>query len=211
MARAYTFRRLLGVPVRMRPSLPLCCLHLALFSSNPMRCAAPGAVSTSRIPLFLLTPAICCASVALRHLCHLIVLRHYKIEEESLTLSGWGGSTRVPGKGPYSSVGGVVAAAGPAVTLLLALAGMAWTSHPKPSGQVQPQKIALAVSALNLMLLPGCLIPAWPTDAYRVVHAVAWYAPGDAGAVTRFVYRLSLAVIGIFPYRARSAWCASRQ
>jgi Zn-dependent protease len=113
-----------------------------------------------------------CASVVLHELGHALVARHYRFPVRGITLFAIGGVAEIDAEHVTPTQELLVAVAGPAVSLLLALLGaLIWWYSPSA---------ALGLLALHLALTNGLmavfnLLPGYPMDGGRVLHATLWF------------------------------------
>jgi Zn-dependent protease len=142
------------------------------------------------------------ASLILHELGHALVARRDGVPVIGIELWALGGITRT-GPMPRPGVELRVAAAGPIVTLAVALLSIALgaaaaSSHhffavAVGSGGVvtTPAVVWLSwVATLNVLVLILNLIPAFPLDGAQIVHALLWWRTGDRNGATRVVGRM---------------------
>jgi Zn-dependent protease len=146
-------------------------------------------------------------SVLLHELGHAIVARRNGLEINGITLWMFGGIAQIRGEMPSAGAEFRIAAAGPLVTLVIALlclgAGVAtvgWTDF-NDAAELQngsgADSAALVLGWLfniNVLLLVVNLIPAFPLDGGRILRAIAWWRTGDRTRATRFAARLGRGV-----------------
>jgi Zn-dependent protease len=137
-------------------------------------------------------------SILLHELGHALVARREGIEVSGIDLFFFGGVMKMSRDTTSPGQEFRVAAAGPAVTLVLvivgALAAMAllgtdgfWDAA-RLEVTEQPGALELWLSFLvsaNVLLLLFNLVPAFPLDGGRIARAVAWKITGDRGKATR--------------------------
>jgi Zn-dependent protease len=113
-----------------------------------------------------------CVSVVLHELGHALAARRYHFTVRSITLFAVGGVAEIDAENTNPIQELLVAIAGPLVSLLLALlAGLVWWHSPW---------VALSLLALHLTLTNGLmavfnLLPGYPMDGGRVLHATLWF------------------------------------
>jgi Zn-dependent protease len=105
------------------------------------------------------------------------------MEIDGITLWLFGGVARIVGEFPGPGVEFRVAVAGPVVTLVIGLAFTAATLLLSLPSAVDG--VVSMVAVANLFLLAFNLIPAYPLDGGRILHAVLWRFQRDRGAATR--------------------------
>ena len=168
------------------------------------------------------------ASVLLHELGHAVVARRNGIGIVGIDLWMLGGVAKLDRDAPSPGVEFRVAAAGPAVTLLIALAcfgigtliaGSAGALDSTRFEAVAGDEVLALLGYLtfiNIVLLAFNLIPAYPLDGGRIARAIAWWRTGDRTRATRFAARLgrgfSFLMIAVGAYLAlarASGWTAS--
>jgi Zn-dependent protease/CBS domain-containing protein len=138
-------------------------------------------------------------SIVLHELGHALVARRNGIEVADINLWMFGGVASMKGEMPSAGVEFRVAAAGPAVTVLIAAAcyglGVAISGSTEFRDALtlktgaQPSSAAVLLGWLvniNLFVLVINLIPAFPLDGGRILRAIAWWRTGDRNKATRF-------------------------
>src|SRR5215210_5713592 len=109
-----------------------------------------------------------CASVILHELGHAIVARRYRLPVHAITLFALGGVTEIADAPPEPVRDLLVAVAGPAISLLLALAGgLVWWGVGEPLAL-----LALHLALTNAVMAIFNLLPGYPLDGGRVLCAV---------------------------------------
>jgi Zn-dependent protease len=137
-------------------------------------------------------------SILLHELGHAFVAINNKIEISDITLWMFGGLARLKRDSDSPGTELKIALAGPAVTLVIALAcgaigfaaggdefwgAMRGEPSPDASG---PLALLAWLASINLLVLVFNLIPAFPLDGGRVVRAIAWRVTGSRNSGTRF-------------------------
>ncbi|MFL5805465.1 MAG: site-2 protease family protein [Roseiflexaceae bacterium] len=118
------------------------------------------------------TGLLLCVSVVLHELGHALVAQRYHFTVRGITLFAIGGFAEIDAEQTTPAQELLVAVAGPAVSLLLALLGaLTWW---------QSTWAALSLMALHLALTNGLmavfnLLPGYPMDGGRVLHAALWF------------------------------------
>ena len=139
------------------------------------------------------------ASIILHELGHALQARRDGMEIDGITLWLFGGVARFRSDFPTAWAELRVAAAGPAVSALLAalFLGTYWLPG-LPEGALG---VAGWLGLINLVLLGFNLIPALPLDGGRILHALIWRARADRLAATRACARvaqvIAVALIGV--------------
>jgi Zn-dependent protease len=131
-----------------------------------------------------------CVSIELHELGHALAARRYQFTVRSITLFAVGGVAEIDAEQTTPIQELLVAVAGPLVSLLLALlTGVVWWQSPW---------VALSLLALHLSLTNGLmavfnLLPGYPMDGGRVLHATLWFLTDEelsAGRVASLIGRL---------------------
>ena len=204
MAEGWQLLKIRGIPVRIHPSwfVILALVTLALERSYRSQLAAE--LGTTPVWLIALATAVLLfVSVLLHELGHSLVAMAQGVKVRSITLFLLGGVASVERECATARGALYVAAAGPAVSLLLGAAlwqGRHGASHVSPVlGQM-----VLDLAVLNLTLGLFNLLPGLPLDGGLIVKALVWQVTGSqrrgievANASGRF---LSWMAIGLGSY-----------
>ncbi|MHB1808328.1 MAG: site-2 protease family protein [Solirubrobacteraceae bacterium] len=161
--------------------------------------------SSSSTSAYLLTVAAVLAfylSIVLHELGHALAARRNGVGVAGIELWALGGITRTVGAAPTPSAQFEIAAAGPAVTVLLAglcaLAGALLASHQEffAVEVLSTTKTTALGVWLKMVLLMECvvlalnLVPAFPLDGGQMVQAAVWRGTGDRNRATRATGRV---------------------
>jgi Zn-dependent protease len=143
------------------------------------------------------------ASILLHELGHAFVALRRGIGISDITLWMFGGVARMTRDSDSPGTEFKVAAAGPLVTLLIAIAFVAagavadgtsqvWDSMPFSSPEHSSAFLAVTtwLASINILILIFNLIPAFPLDGGRIARAIAWKVTGDRNRATRGAARL---------------------
>ncbi len=141
----------------------------------------PGAAVEGVIFLILLF-----ACVVLHEFGHILTARRFGIESPEVTLLPIGGVASMPRMPADPRQELAVALAGPAVNLAIGLVLLAVVGSLRPSdlAQIDNTHLSLAarLGAANIFLAVFNLIPAFPMDGGRVLHALLAMRMGNAAA-----------------------------
>ncbi|HVW46990.1 MAG TPA: site-2 protease family protein [Solirubrobacterales bacterium] len=201
--------RLFGIPIGVQPAWILIVAVIAWsLGASYYPEEVNGISGPAAYGLGLASALLLFAGVLLHELGHALVARRRGVEIEEIDLWLLGGVARMSGQ-PTRAVDELAfAAAGPAVTLVLALicGGAA---------AVLPASAPAAVSALldylffvNAAILGLNLLPAFPLDGGRIARALIWMYDGDLRKATTAAARLGWAIgwalvaLGIFAVAA---------
>jgi Zn-dependent protease len=142
-------------------------------------------------------------SILLHELGHAAVANRLGIPITEITLWLFGGVARMSKDSDSAGTEFKIAAAGPAVTLVLAAlcigigiaaAGSSdfWDAMLVDSNAGTSGLLAMVawLASINILVLVFNLIPAFPLDGGRIARAVAWRITGDRNRATRFAANL---------------------
>lgn len=207
--RSIKLARVFGVRIGVDPSW-FFVLFLIIWSlSGYYRDLFPGgdakafALATASALLFFL-------SVVLHELGHAVVARRNGIGIQGIDLWLLGGVAKMEREPSTPGEDFRVAAAGPAVTLVIALACLGGgtllsSAHDTLSTSrfedVSSASAGLALlgylASINTLLLAFNLIPGFPLDGGRIARAIAWWRTGDRARATRLAARLGRGFSGL--------------
>jgi Zn-dependent protease len=202
MLRSIPLGRLFGIPLYVHPTFLL--LPAWVLLSHP----GGGALTTALLVLGVLTVFGC---IVLHELGHALAARHYGIATRDITLYPIGGVARLERMSERPVEELVIALAGPAVNLVIALLlapavlmgivlghGLGLTLSPTMDLLALALQFLTLVCVSNVVLLVFNLIPAFPMDGGRVLRALLSMGLGHLRATEiAAVVGLVLAVIGI--------------
>lgn len=182
-----TFRvgRLLGVPIGIHP-LWLVVVGLITWSlgSTYFPDADPALSQTAAYALGLLGALGLFAGIVLHELAHAVVARRHGIKVEEIDLWLLGGVARLEGEAQQPGDELRFAAAGPAVTAVIA--GVLGIIRLTVGEQLPSWGLALVDYELyvNLAILGFNLLPAFPLDGGRIARSLMWRHHGDRDRAT---------------------------
>ncbi|HEX5688699.1 MAG TPA: site-2 protease family protein [Roseiflexaceae bacterium] len=164
-----TIGRIAAIPIRIHWSWMAALLIVVGILSQLYAGIAPGAgawVMAASAGLLL------CVSVILHELGHALAARRYRFTVRSITLFAVGGVAEIDAENTTPIQELVVAIAGPVVSLLLALVtGLIWWYSP----WVPLSLLALHLTLTNGLMAVFNLLPGFPMDGGRVLHAAIWF------------------------------------
>ncbi len=166
--------RLFGIPVEIHASWVLALAFLTVsFQEEYRRLLLP---SWATWGMGLLSGLALFASVLLHEMGHALVARRFGTEVRRITLFIFGGVAQLAREMGRPAHELAVALAGPAVSLILAVAAglLAW-SRPGPPWT----HLFVSLAVANGGMLAFNLVPAFPLDGGRVLRAFLWYLSGD--------------------------------
>ena len=142
-------------------------------------------------------------SILLHELGHAVAARREGIEVTGIELFLFGGVMKMSRDTDSPGAEFRVAAAGPAVTLLIIIIGglitmVVWgpdrlfdsTRLTGDQGEDIPIVLLSVLVGFNILLLGFNLIPAFPLDGGRIARAIAWKVTGERGKATRLAARV---------------------
>ena len=142
-------------------------------------------------------------SILLHELGHAVAASRHGIPITEITLWLFGGVARMSKDSDSPGTEFKIAAAGPAVTLVLAAlctavgiaaagAGAFWEAVRLDSDADISGLLAMVawLAEINVLVLVFNLIPAFPLDGGRIARAIAWRVTGDRNRATRFAANL---------------------
>ena len=142
-------------------------------------------------------------SILLHELGHAFVAMRRGIGISDITLWMFGGVARMTKDSDSPGTEFKVAAAGPLVTLIIAIAFIAagvaadgtnqvWNALPfhAPAHTTAFLAVTTWLASINVLILGFNLIPAFPLDGGRIARAIAWKVTGDRNRATRGAARL---------------------
>lgn len=183
--RSIRVGRLAGIPIGVQP-LWLVIVALITISLGAVYYPdeAPGIAPVAAYTLGLLSALLLFASILLHELGHAVVARRHGVEIEEIDLWLLGGVARMSGYPDRATDELRFALAGPAVTLLIALAFGAILLA-LPAGTPDWLEALVAYQAVvNALILFFNLLPAFPLDGGRVARALLWWRRGDISSAT---------------------------
>lgn len=136
--------------------------------------------------------------VTLHELGHAMVAKHYKLPIEQITLFVFGGVAEIKKEPQTPKVEFLMAAAGPAVSIVLA--GILWAAAllGKQWGWPSPLIAVTGYLAfINIAIVAFNLVPAFPLDGGRIFRAILWASKKNFEWATRVASRIGK-IFGLF-------------
>lgn len=194
--RTVTLAHLFGIRIGANPSWFIALLLMIVLLGGRFETVLPNAGPAEAYGLSVLAALLFFVSLVAHELGHALMARRFGIQTEGIDLWLLGGVARLnrDSKSPKEEF--FVAAAGPAVTLLVCLVGLGvgllLTGSDEISDAVRlsSSTTTAAVSIVgwltlvNGVLLVFNLIPAFPLDGGRIARAIAWKVTGDRRRAT---------------------------
>lgn len=171
--RAATIGYIAGIPIRIHWSWLVVLLAVIAMLSQIYADTEHSAGAWS---IALAAGLLLCASVLLHELGHALIAQHYHVAVRGITLFALGGVTEIIDDNPRPIQELLIAAAGPAVSLLLALgSALIWWS----GSSIIPPILALHIALTNGLMAVFNLLPGFPMDGGRILRAVIWFLTDD--------------------------------
>jgi Zn-dependent protease len=203
--RSYQLARVLGIRIGVNASwFIVLFLFIYLFQGSFQETL--GASDTTAFAVAIAAAVLFFGSILLHELGHALVARREGIEVSGIDLFLFGGVMKMSRDTQSPGAEFRVAAAGPAVTLLIVLIGglitvvFAGPDRLFDAGRLSgdqtediPVVLLSVLVGFNAVLLVFNLVPAFPLDGGRIARAAAWRLTGDRGKSTRFAARLGQA------------------
>jgi Zn-dependent protease len=214
MFRTYPIGRLCGIRLDVHASwfLMFALVALTIAGAEPIR--ALGWVSASIIGA--VAALVLFASVVVHELAHALTARRFGVQTSSIKLFLFGGVATLEAEPPNPPADALVALAGPAMSIAIALAAFG-AMH--AVDLVVPLRYADGVASVlayvtfaNAVLAAFNLIPAYPMDGGRVLRALLWRLRGDrdrataTAALVGIGFGLCFAAAGLVAVAATRTW-----
>ena len=182
MGKAWTIGAVCGIPLRVHPSwLVIVGLATVLFQGQYGRILQDRQLAITAPGLWLLgflTVLLLFGSVLLHELGHSLVALHHGVKVRSITLFLFGGVATLEQECRSALAALQVAAAGPAVSVALALSFFLLASLSETTQPVAAL-VCQRLMILNLVLGIFNLMPGLPLDGGLIVKALVWHFSGS--------------------------------
>jgi Zn-dependent protease len=175
--------RVFGVPVIISPTWLILAVFVTVIYSDVVRTALPQLPESLTYLVSFGFVVTLCGSVFLHELGHALVSRYYGIKVRSITLEMLGGHTEMATEADRPKVEALVSLAGPAVSAVLGLVGVA-AAVITPSHTLAAQ-FAVQLAACNIIVAVYNVLPGLPLDGGRALRAVVWAVKGDKHLASR--------------------------
>jgi Zn-dependent protease len=173
--------RIFGIPVAIDWTLLVIAALLTVsLAGNRYPMDFPGEPVGSYWVVGILTAAIFFASVLAHEIAHSVVARRHGIRVDSITLWMLGGVARLEGEAASPRAEFLIAAAGPATSLVLAgVFGLGAAAISVLGGPGLLGSALAWLALINAILVAFNLIPAAPLDGGRILASVLWFIHGS--------------------------------
>lgn len=162
----------LGVPIFVTPSWVLVAGFITISYAGFLREQIPGASQALSYVLSLLFATALAASVLLHEVGHTVVSKVVGLPVRRIVVFLLGGVSEIEGEASRPRDEFAIAAAGPLVSLLLAVG--CWAMSLLPSAQSAVAVLLLLVAWSNLVIAVFNVLPGLPLDGGRLVQALLW-------------------------------------
>ena len=205
--RGVPILRIAGIEIQVQLAWILVLALIAALAMSQLQQVAPDLPTGLRWLLAGLVALGFFASAVAHDLAHAIVARRRGVEVRHVVVSFFGGAAPDEPSAATGRDDFVIAAIGPAVSLLLAVVlGVGFVAAELISGPIGDAvaPLLLVIGVLNLLLGAVNLVPAYPLDGGRLVRDAGWWRTGDqrtGWAIAARIGRLTammLLGIGVF-------------
>jgi len=170
----------------------------------------------------ILTAILFFAALVAHEMSHSLVARSQGLPVRSITLFALGGVAQIEKEPPHAksefwmAIVGPIASAAIGAACLGAAHGLGWLSFSPPD--TPAMSILVWLGYINLSLAAFNMIPGFPLDGGRVLHAIVWWITGDARRSLRIATQSGrivgglLILFGLFQFftggNSNGAWLA---
>lgn len=203
MPGSITVARVLGIDIRIHFSWVLIFLLILLsLADRVLPELRPNWSDQKTYIVAAVTAILFFLSVLLHELAHAVTARLFRMPVSSITLFLLGGVANLAKEPPSAKAELLMAAAGPAASLLIGAVaiGVAFLVDARLALSPALDPVGVVASYLgviNLTLAIFNLIPGFPLDGGRVLRAVVWAVRKDRSVATRVAARGGQAVAGL--------------
>ncbi len=195
--RSLRVGRLAGIPVGIHPLwLVVVALITVVLGASYYPEQIDGIAPAAAYGLGFLSALLLFGSILLHELGHSLVARRHGVEIEEIDLWLLGGVARMSGEPRRAEDELRFALAGPAVTVVIALAFGALLIALPANGVPALRATVEYQVTVNAAILIFNMLPAFPLDGGRVARAAIWYRTGDRVRATE----LAAAIGRLFAY-----------
>ncbi|MGO9754856.1 MAG: site-2 protease family protein [Solirubrobacteraceae bacterium] len=184
--RSIRVARIAGIPVGVNPWwLLVVVLFTWVLGDSYYPSVVKGIAPGTAYALGLLSILLLFASILAHEFGHALVARRHGLEVEEIDLWPLGGVSRLHGRPQAPGDELRFAAAGPAVTAVVAVIFSAVAVLLPGSTPAAVKAVIDYQAEINLLLLFFNLVPAFPLDGGRILRALLWQRRGDIAAATK--------------------------
>ena len=202
MSGSFLIGRLFGIEIRLHISwLVIFALVFFTLWQGEYQANYPFWSPEKRLLVSVITALLFFCSIIAHELSHSLVARRFNMSVSSITLFLLGGVANLRQEPPSAKAEFFMAAAGPAMSLVIGLTGMSISNlidvTTAPSLQVVVA-VAGYLGFINLALAAFNMIPGFPLDGGRVLRSAIWAIRGDRAKATGIAARGGQLVAGLF-------------
>ncbi len=155
-------------------------------SSQYFPTTLPGETGPTYLVLAIIATLGLFGSLLLHELAHSVVARRFGVRIKAITLFLFGGMAELENEPPSAMSEVWIAAAGPALSIVLGLAFLVLSGISQAIGIPEPLTMVLAyLATINLILAIFNMVPAFPMDGGRILRAYLWHRNGDVLKATK--------------------------
>ncbi len=182
--RGWQVGRVAGIPVLLSPGWLVAAVLLTVLVL-PFADQAVGRTDGPVVAwlLAVATVLLLFASTFLHEVAHALVARRHGMGVQKIALTLLGGHTELVGQAPSARASALVATAGPASNLVIAL--VAWLARGALPDRGAVAALVLAVAVTNTFVGVLNLLPGLPLDGGFVLESAVWALTGRRSAGTR--------------------------
>ncbi len=194
--------RLLGIDIRIHFSWFLIFFIVVLSLADSFGAENVTWSDTKSFVIAVIAAVLFFLSVLGHEFAHALVARRFGMDVSSITLFVLGGVANLAKEPPSAISEFLMAAAGPATSIVIGLIGIALAvfapSLIQSAPALQPiQPVAKYIGTINLYLAVFNLLPGFPLDGGRVFRSIVWGILKDRLAATRIAARGGQVVAGL--------------
>jgi Zn-dependent protease/CBS domain-containing protein len=193
LGRRWQFIRLVGIPISVDASwlIILALLSLSLANRFPLMLHEYFPLTSRGLPTYeywvmgLITALAFFGCILLHELGHAIVARARGMRIQGITLFLFGGVAEITDEPPSPLTEFLMAIAGPAVSIVLAV--LFWLLALLGYNMGWPHPVVIVcgyLAAINGLVIAFNLVPAFPLDGGRVLRSILWGATKDLRKAT---------------------------
>jgi Zn-dependent protease len=176
---------LAGIPLRLAPTWLIGAVVITVVYAPLVRRLVPGTSDLASVLVGVTLALLLGLSVLLHELGHCVAALRAGIGVRQVHLSLLGGSTELARDPRTPRAEAVIAGAGPAVSVVLAVtAVLAWRFGTGPGPLTLPSLLLLQVGLANAAVAVSNLLPGLPLDGGRVLRALVWGITGRPSSGT---------------------------
>lgn len=180
--RGWVIGRVAGAPVVVQPSVLVMVALLTVAFVPTVRLVAPALADRAPLGAFLVV-VVLLVSAFLHEVAHALVARARGLEVRELALTVWGGHTQLVDGRTNPATSALVALAGPAINLALAVAS--WLVFQAQAQDTVPALLLYLAAYANAAIGLANLLPGLPLDGGQVAEAAVWASTGSRATGTR--------------------------